>query len=119
MRQGSLDGEKRTEGGERERERERETKRGKAVMKEVLIFYRGSLIRSCTDTSCWRIYTCVCVFACFCAGPSIFKYTSFHCRHFQFVSGFHVGCVFQCACLFVFFIYMSCVCVGGGQAVDR
>lgn len=47
MRQGSLDGEKRTEGGERERE----TKRGKAVMKEVLIFYRGSLIRSCTDTS--------------------------------------------------------------------
>ena len=30
--------------------REREIERGRAVMKEVLIFYRGSLIRRCTDT---------------------------------------------------------------------
>lgn len=34
---------------DRVRERERETESGKAVMKEVLIFYRSSLIRSCTD----------------------------------------------------------------------
>ena len=42
---GGMDGENRMEV-----EKEREIERGKAIMKELLIFYRGPLIRSCTDT---------------------------------------------------------------------